>query len=534
MDKGKETLIIITTSKNQTLTNSNTTNASSILYLNLSTKSSNITSSTSNNIGNKSTTSTTSCTILNSTICPKLNQGIISLSHIPSNNNDNYYLSLSSSSSSSTTASNNNASSSILNLCSTATSNTLWKSYIADVPLTKIITIPYYNYVIGGDKYGKIHVWNITSGHKINDFSVHNRRITSLDCTIDNNFILSGSDDGMVCLSGINDLFNNKNSNNNDIVRHSWCEHTLAITQVACCSSSTNIAVSVGKDALIVIMELQSKSTLARILLPTPATCVQIDDMHDKLYVGAKNGKIYDVNISSYSSAKYQQSIIKLHPSSSNEHEQQQQQETVSELVKGQQHEYEITCLKLLKDSNILISGDKYGHIRLWDIHELCTIKLLQPWNNTDANSICRISNIVQIPTTTSTSNNNTNESSSAVLPTPLPQPFQRYAKDDDTLLLLPSSFTTITNNKRKNYFNNYKNNEKYYKLLKQCNEFYTRVEKEQQSNNNTAKTVVDNNQETEETINVLQNELKDAKCTIERWEKVNKKLMLKLNKLMK
>ena len=81
---------------------------------------------------------------------------------------------------------------------------------------------------------------------------MHNRRITSLDCTKDGDFIVSGSEDGMVCYFGVGDLFRS------DVVRHTWCEHTLAVSQVVCCVGDGYRAVSVGKDALVVVMELFS------------------------------------------------------------------------------------------------------------------------------------------------------------------------------------------------------------------------------------------------------------------------------------
>lgn len=183
-----------------------------------------------------------------------------------------------------------------------------------------------------------------------------------------------------------------------------------------------------------------------------------------------------------------------------------------------QGHEHEITCLKLLNNDTILISGDKCGNIRLWDVYESCTIKVFQPWGDTtDTNSIFRISNIVQV--------SNLNDKESSLLQQPLP--FQRFPKGnkEDDVLTIPPSSTTPT--KRKN--TNYKNTAQYHKLLKQCQEFY-----EQPPKKDTTIVVQDDEKMDQDEIKALKDELQDAKSVIERWEKVNTKLMIKLNKFVK
>lgn len=240
--------------------------------------------------------------------------------------------------------------------------------------------------------------------------------------------------------------------------------------------------------------------TIARILLPCPLTSVQVDETCDLIYIGSKNGKIYTINISTYSASKFPNVQIINHPSNSTTTtKRKEEEEAISTLPQG--HEYEITSLKLLKN-NILISGDKNGFIRIWDINELCTIRVFQAWNDDGY----RISNIMDMSLC---NNNHSCNNNNIIAP---PPPLQKYANDNgnETLLLLPKS------NKRKSIVmdEEYKMN-----LLKQCKEFYS-----SSSSSN-------ENKEKDEEIIKLKKELNEAKLTIKRWENVNTKLMTKLNK---
>lgn len=151
----------------------------------------------------------------------------------------------------------------------------------------------------------KLHVWQISSGRLLATASSHYQPITVVKWSADSNFIITGGDDGNVCVWQLSRLickqtvaFGIPNSSNKGVTGlseplHVKSQHSLPVTHVALSRLGAKSRVaSVSHDRTCKIFDLVSGEDLLSLVLDTRLTCVTFDLTEDNIYMGTSEGVI--------------------------------------------------------------------------------------------------------------------------------------------------------------------------------------------------------------------------------------------------
>lgn len=208
-----------------------------------------------------------------------------------------------------------------------------------------------------------IYVWQLHSGNLLAHTQRHYQTISALKIDCDGTFLFSGAEDGMVLVWSLADLisgtFNtsalNIPSTRNDVginePRFTWQHHSGQVTDISvtnggrCLTSSTDMTVN--------IYSYNDGKRLHCISMPSPIWSIAIDRNETFILVGAQDGNIYEVAISSLSL-----SLIN----------QEKNGESKEPLFSG--HKGKVTSLFISMDGTRLVSASVDSTCKIWDIYQ--------------------------------------------------------------------------------------------------------------------------------------------------------------------
>uniref|UniRef100_A0A0E0EAD1 Uncharacterized protein n=1 Tax=Oryza meridionalis TaxID=40149 RepID=A0A0E0EAD1_9ORYZ len=186
-------------------------------------------------------------------------------------------------------------------------------------PIRALIADPEGSYLIGGGISGDIFFWEVASGELLVQWHAHYRAVRMLD----------------------------EQSRLEAKTQHiySFNQHTLPVTDVACCHGA--IAVSSSEDRTCKIWSLSERRMLRSISFPAITDSVALDPRSHVFYAGGRDGKIYVTAMG----------IDVTSPSSDD-----------STIIGAlDDHSKAVTSLASSTDGLILISGSEDGNVRVWD-----------------------------------------------------------------------------------------------------------------------------------------------------------------------
>jgi len=299
---------------------------------------------------------------------------------------------------------------------SSSPTTTSWKCRVPE-QLSGIISTS--DLIAGAGNSGKIHVWD-SAGNYHTVFQAHYRSISTLRFSDCGGYLWSGGVDGIVnCWNVVSVLMNQEDGGSGVHPVQSWSEHQLGVSDLVLLGGGQGSgmrAASCGLDRLVVIMELCSGATLARIILPSSLRTITTDDLSHNLYAGASNGTIYCMDLDVYAIAKTAESASLLsssHPqfgkrkrggglsTSGSRLEESifgmggagagksttEEGDAISELCG---HERSVLSISVLNKNNeggdvdnntsMIVSGGADGTVRIWDLDARCCIRVLYPW----------------------------------------------------------------------------------------------------------------------------------------------------------
>ena len=411
-------------------------------------------------------------------------------------------------------------------------------------------------YVFGAGISGKCYCWSIYGeGELRRVWTAHNRAVQSIVFSDCGSYLVTGGADGIVNVWSIMEIISQEQRGKSFLTpMKTWSEHHLPISAMHSLPSSR--VVSVSRDRQAVIMELFSGKTLAKISMPMSISSITADASGHQLYLGSHDGTIYSIDLDSYAIASTAESATvvsneridnrerdtQLHSLGvqslenrigGNESNSPNGQTYISEL-RG--HQRTVSCLAIVDDEEkLLVSGSEDGSVRIWDIQSRCCTKVFNPWSSSENEFESKsksTSNQRVFPCSTITifsrdefeigsysqhdnflSSNKSRQQKKGDTISNLVKPLQRYTKrNEGRQNLYTDTLTCITKSRKDEVIAN------------KCEEFKNNSfasRKRVKLNSTTSP----NNTE----IDLLKDQLVSANETIERWQKVNHRLVQKL-----
>eukprot|EP00980_Cylindrotheca_fusiformis_P005031 scaffold1062_cov130-Cylindrotheca_fusiformis.AAC.37 len=431
-----------------------------------------------------------------------------------------------------------------------------WKCRLPEADLVGGMSAsPCGHYIVGGGASGSCFVWSSLGGKLLKTFKAHYRACTCLAWSECGRYLVTGGADGMVHLFPLIDLVDiaTRRSRRSVAPLHTWSVHHFPVTCLSLLDGD-RIA-SAAQDGHVAILELFSRITLAKIKLPHPVESLAHHD--SRLYAGSDHGTIYSIDLNAYAMYQTEKQGATL---SKRMQKDRQASFVPEEKVFGKDttdeneslttfqtewvgHGHGVLSLAIsVKDTKQhMISGDRLGEVRIWDIESRTCLNTIRPWSNIAPNATGNVSQenvgseslqhpiasiaVLRQPSETLKSGmfgapaGSSTKSQSSI--TNMFPPLQKYPQDntgaeDDDASLTPVAFSMPTQTEE---------SLRYWaarQLVRRRKRNHEEVSKE-----NTSTT--DELQDSKHLIERLQQELEQKRVEILRWKEVNNKLMAKL-----
>jgi WD40 repeat protein len=146
-------------------------------------------------------------------------------------------------------------------------------------------------YCVAGSATGRMYLWNLQSGYLLRVWEAHYKAVTCIKFTSDDAFVVSGSEDSLVCVWSMADLLDigasrylqpelsDEKRSSSSSHSHAapavkpfvqWSDHSLSVTGIACSlTGSAGRIVTCSLDHTVKIWDLFTKQLVHTITLPT-------------------------------------------------------------------------------------------------------------------------------------------------------------------------------------------------------------------------------------------------------------------------
>ena len=410
-----------------------------------------------------------------------------------------------------------------------------WKGRLPEGHLTGGLLIsPCGHYVVGGGKSGTLFVWNTLGGKLISTIKAHYRSILIMDWSECGRFLCTGGADGMVHVFSLSQLvaFQSKTSSSSTVQPiRTWPNHHLPVQGMVTLPSGR--LATAGQDGQLLVLEISSETVLATIQLPNGITSLSKGE-GSTLVAGCVDGKIHVVSMDQYAIHKITQdgtAVVRANNHSLFDLDRTGDSANAyrTELVG---HERPVTSICVLPPSDehdwMLCSGDEAGVVCVWDLESKICIRTIRPWGSAPTESSAKASKDSGHPITSiriidtsdeSTATGHKSNSKTAGSLSSLVTPLQKFVEKDNPIIPVPflrsqsssSTFWDVANDGARD------------SLIE--SRLYHRKKRPRVN----AKGDGTNNTTNADRVQKLELELAQAHETIERWQKVNNKLMERL-----
>ncbi|CAJ1967087.1 unnamed protein product [Cylindrotheca closterium] len=277
-----------------------------------------------------------------------------------------------------------------------------WKCRLPEAELTGgMVVSPCGHYIIGGGASGSCFVWSAVGGTLLKTFKAHYRACTCLSFSQCGKYVITGGADGMLHLFPFVDLVDtySRKSKRASVPLQTWSAHHFPVTCLAVLDGDR--VASAAKDGHVAIVELFSNATLAKIKLPNPVESLCHHD--SRLYAGSDRGTIYSIDLNAYAMNLTEAQGARLSKRVRREREAflvneeaifGKKMQDDSESLNAYQtewtgHEHAVSSLAVFVDDakQFLISGDRLGEVRIWDIESRTSLHTIRPWSNSAMNA---------------------------------------------------------------------------------------------------------------------------------------------------
>ncbi|KAL3998272.1 WD domain G-beta repeat family protein [Acanthocheilonema viteae] len=199
----------------------------------------------------------------------------------------------------------------------------------------------------------QIYVWIIATGELIAVINGHYRSISSLLLNCDGSLLVSGAEDGTVCVFIVAELMSVHPTLENAIPFRQWRPHSLSVSNIAVTRHSNARIISCSKDHTAALHSITANMCLLKISCDIALSACAVDPAECRLFLGAVDGSLVQLNL--YTLNKTEVSVVI-------------GEETVGNLSQFKGHSAELAQLDVNHDGSLLASGDVCGVYMIWDI----------------------------------------------------------------------------------------------------------------------------------------------------------------------
>ncbi|XP_024027160.1 protein ROOT INITIATION DEFECTIVE 3 [Morus notabilis] len=149
-------------------------------------------------------------------------------------------------------------------------------------------------YLGGGALSGNAYIWEASSGKLLKTWRAHRRSLTCMLFSDDGSLLISGSDDGMICVWPMISLLDVEDSGSSPPLLHYSLDHSSSITGLATTSGiSSPILVSSSSDGTCKFSDLVLGRILQTVVYPVGITAVVLDPTEELVFCGGLDGRIF-------------------------------------------------------------------------------------------------------------------------------------------------------------------------------------------------------------------------------------------------
>ncbi|CAL0325297.1 unnamed protein product [Lupinus luteus] len=148
-------------------------------------------------------------------------------------------------------------------------------------------------YLVGGGLSGNVYIWDVTSGKLLKSWIAHNKSLNCMLFSDDNSLLISGSDDGMICVWSMISLLDVEESKSLPSLLHCLLGHMSSITGLLTLHGSySSILVASSLDGTCKVWDIISGKLMQSQVYSLPITSIALDHGDEFLFYGIVNGTI--------------------------------------------------------------------------------------------------------------------------------------------------------------------------------------------------------------------------------------------------
>ncbi|KAF5476578.1 hypothetical protein F2P56_003315 [Juglans regia] len=142
-------------------------------------------------------------------------------------------------------------------------------------------------YLAGGALSGNAHLWEIASGRLLKTWHAHHKSVNCLLFSNDDSLLISGSEDGMICVWSVISLIDMEDSRNLPPLLHYSSEHLSSITSLLTASgSSSSLLVSSSLDGTCKVWDFVTGRLIQTQVYPLGVTASVLHSEEEILFCG--------------------------------------------------------------------------------------------------------------------------------------------------------------------------------------------------------------------------------------------------------
>ncbi|VDK61860.1 unnamed protein product [Onchocerca ochengi] len=199
----------------------------------------------------------------------------------------------------------------------------------------------------------QIYIWIIATGELIAIINSHYRPISSLLLNSDGSLLVSGTEDGSLCVFVVAELISADPTLEHAIPFRQWRPHSLSVSDISVTHHSNARILSCSKDYTAALHSVTADICLLKISCDMALSSCAIDPAECRLFLGTINGSLVQLDL--YALNKTEVSVVI-------------GAENAGNLLLFNGHSTELAWLDVNHDGSLLASGDVSGVYMIWDI----------------------------------------------------------------------------------------------------------------------------------------------------------------------
>ncbi|RQP00814.1 hypothetical protein POPTR_015G093300v4 [Populus trichocarpa] len=149
-------------------------------------------------------------------------------------------------------------------------------------------------FLAGGSPSGNVYLWEVAGGRLLKTWRAHSRSLKCLIFSNDDSLLISGSEDGVVCVWSMVSLLDTEDFGSSCSLLHYSSEHTSSVTGLLTTSGIANSTfISSSLDATCKAWDVFSGRLIQTQDYPLGITAIVTDPAEQLLFAGSMDGRIF-------------------------------------------------------------------------------------------------------------------------------------------------------------------------------------------------------------------------------------------------